>query len=310
MKAIAYYAYGGPEVMRLADLPEPELRPGYAVVKVAAASINPVDWKLRGGILRLIMGKKFPRVMGADLAGTIHAVAEGSDFKVGQKVFGFAPPADPPGSLAEYCLVPLDRLAALPAALSFVEAAAIPCVGVTAYQALVTQGHVQAGKHVLINGCTGGIGHLAVQIAKAHGAHVTGTCRTSLMDFAAALGVDKVVDYTRENILESAQRFDVILETSSTLPFRKARRIMKPGGVFLDPDLNIFNTPLGMFGRRYRSVSADIRRGVMETLGAMAERGELKPVVGQQVPLDEAIAAITAIENGASVKGKAIFTVG
>ncbi|MBY0511454.1 MAG: NAD(P)-dependent alcohol dehydrogenase [Rhodospirillaceae bacterium] len=309
MKAVAYFAYGGPEVMTLTDLPEPEPRAGYAVVKVAAASINPVDWKLRGGILRLIMGRKFPRVMGADVSGTIHAVAAGSDFKVGDAVFGFAPPADPPGALAEYCLVPLERLAPLPAGLSLTEAAALPCTGVTAYQALVTLGKLRAGQTVLINGCTGGIGHIAVQIAKAYGAHVTGTCRTALIDFARGLGVDSVLDYTRENILETDRRFDVILETASSLPFRKARRLLAPGGVFLDPDLNFLNLALGLFGRRYVPVPANINRDALDKLAALVVQGKLKPAVGQTTPLDGAIPAIAAIERGASIKGKAIFTV-
>lgn len=309
MKAVAYFSYGGPEVMTLADVDAPTVRPGYAVVKVAAASINPVDWKLRGGILRLIMGKKFPRVMGADVSGTVHAVADGSGFKPGDDVFGFAPPADPPGSLAEYCLVPLERLAPLPQGLTLTEAAALPCTGVTAYQALVTQGRLRAGQKVLINGCTGGIGHLAVQIAKACGAHVTGTCRAALTDFARSLGVDTVVDYTRENILDTDARFDAILETASALPFRKARTLLAPGGVFLDPDLNIINLPLGLFGRRYAPVSAKITRPALESLSALVTRGQLKPVVGQITPLDDAIPAIAAIERGASIRGKAVFTV-
>jgi len=309
VKAVAYFDYGGPEVMTFADIPEPVVRPGYAVIKVAAASINPVDWKLRGGILRLIMGRKFPRVMGADVAGTVHVAAEGSGFRVGDAVFGFAPPADLSGSLAEYCLVPLDRLAALPNGLSFAEAAAMPCTGVTAYQALVTLGRVRAGQRVLINGCTGGIGHLAVQIAKAYGAHVTGTCRAAFTDFARSLGVDTVVDYTREDIGDTKDRFDLILETASVLPFRKARRIMAPDGIFLDPDLNFMNLPLGLFGRRYVPVPAKIYRAALETLSALVARGQLKPVIGQTTPLAEAIPAIAAIEGGASIRGKAIFTI-
>jgi NADPH:quinone reductase-like Zn-dependent oxidoreductase len=155
MKAVAYFQYGGPEVMQLADLPQPLVRPGYAVVKVAAASINPVDWKLRGGMIRLIMGKRFPRIMGADLAGVVHAIEGESDLKPGDLVYGFAPPTQPPGSLAEFCLVPLGRLARLPKNLSMSEAAALPCVGVTAYMSLIVKGRLRPGQHVLINGCTG-----------------------------------------------------------------------------------------------------------------------------------------------------------
>jgi len=309
MKAVAYFRYGGPDVMEYTELPMPVIRPGYALVKVRAASINPVDWKLRGGALRFMMGHKFPRIMGADVAGTIAEISGASDLKVADDVFGFASPADPPGSLAEFCLVPLERLAPLPPGLTFMEAAAMPCVGVTAHTALVTMAKITAGQRVLINGCTGGIGHLAVQIAKARGARVTGTCRTSAMEFAKGLGVDDVVDYTTTDIVASGRTFDVILETASTLAFRRARRIMAPQSVFLDPDLNFLNTLLGLTGRRYRAVMADVKRGALETLSALVADGVLKPTVGHQVPLENAVAAITEIERGRSVHGKTVFLV-
>lgn len=308
MKAIAYYNYGGPEVMQLSDLPMPEALPGHAVVKIEAASINPVDWKLRGGIMRLVMGRKFPRVMGADLAGIVHAINGESDLKPGDKVFGFAPPASPPGSLAEYCMLPIERLAPLPKGLSMEEAAALPCVGVTAFMSLVTKGQLRPGQRVLVNGCTGGIGHVAVQIAKAYGAHVTGTCRTSSVPFAQQMGVDIVVDYTKENILDSKERFDLIVETSSAMSFTKAKRIMSAKSAFLDPDLRMHNILLGLGAKHYYPIMADIRRPFLTELTRLVESGKLKPVVGWQVKLDDAIAAITEIERGKSVNGKTVFT--
>jgi NADPH:quinone reductase-like Zn-dependent oxidoreductase len=306
MKAIAYFQYGGPEVMHLADLPRPFVRRGYAVVKITAASINPVDWKLRSGMMRLMMGKKFPRIMGADLAGVIHAMDGESDLKPGDQVYGFAPPTQPPGSLAEFCLVPLNRLARLPKNLGLNEAAALPCVGVTAYTSLIVKGRLRPGQRVLINGCTGGIGHLAVQIAKAHGAHVTGTCRTSTIPFAQSLGVDDVIDYTKQDILQTSQRFDLIVETSSSLSFRKAKAIMATRSSFLDPDLYLQNTLLGLGGKRYYPIIADVRRPALEQLTKMVESGALKPVAGLTVTLADAISAITEIERGKSVNGKAV----
>lgn len=306
MKAVAYFRYGGPEVMQLADLPQPTVQRGYAVVKVAAASINPVDWKLRGGMVRLVMGRNFPRIMGADLAGVIHAIEGGSDLKSGDRVYGFAPPMQPPGSLAEFCLVPLDRLARLPQNLGMNEAAALPCVGVTAYTSLIVKGRLQPGQHVLINGCTGGIGHVAVQIAKAHGAHVTGTCRTDSIPFAQSLGVDDVVDYTKRDILATSQRFDLVVETSSTLSFRKAKAVMTARSRFLDPDLNVQNILVGLGGKHYCPIVANVRRPALEQLTKMVERGTLKPVCGLTVGLADAISAITDIERGKSVNGKTV----
>ncbi len=309
MKAVAYFSYGGPEVMQLAEVPEPVATPGHAVVKIEAASINPVDWKLRGGIMRLVMGNEFPRIMGADLAGVVQSINGESDLKAGDRVFGFAPPAQHPGSLAEFCLVPLERLAPLPKGLSMSEAAALPCVGVTAYMSLVTKGNIQAGHHVLVNGCTGGIGHVAVQIAKAYGAHVTGTCRTSSIPFAQSLGIDEIVDYTKQDILESKQRFDLIVETSSSMSFLKAKKIMGRSSSFLDPDLRMQNKLFGLAGKKYYAIMADVKRPFLEVLTRLVESGKLKPVVGQSVPLNDAIAAITEIEGGKSVNGKSVFTI-
>jgi NADPH:quinone reductase-like Zn-dependent oxidoreductase len=307
MKAVAYFQYGGPEVMRLVDLPQPVVQPGFAVVKVAAASINPVDWKLRSGMMRLLMGKKFPRVMGADLAGVIHAIDGTTELKPGDQVYGFAPPTQPSGSLAEFCLVRLDRLAKLPQNLSLNEAAALPCVGVTAYTSLIDKGRLRAGQRALIHGCTGGIGHVAVQIAKAHGAHVTGTCRTSSIPFAQSLGVDEIIDYTQQDILRTSQRFDLIVETSGTLSFRKAKAIMTERSRFLDPTLHVQNILLGLGGKHYHPIIADIRRPALDQLTKMVESGALKPIAGLTVALGDAIATITDIEHGKSVQGKAVI---
>lgn len=310
MKAIAYFSYGGPEVMELTDVPMPVVPPGHGLVKVQAASINPVDWKLRSGQLKLITGRKFPRIMGADLAGTLVEIrGEGTWLKVGEEVCGFAYPADPPGSLAEYCVVPLDRLAHVPHGLSMIEAAALPLVGVTAHTALFEVGRLKAGDSILVNGAAGGIGHVALQMAKNIGATVTATCRAGAMDFVRGLGADTVIDYGTQDVLESDLRFDVILDTSGHLSFRKAKAIMNPGGRFLDPDLKLQNILFGLFGKRYRAVMADVRRAGIENLSAMVAAGTLTPSVGEVFSLSDAIAAITAIEQGHSVMGKTVFAI-
>ncbi len=310
MKAIAYFSYGGPEVMVLADVPVPVLPPRHGLVKIQAASINPVDWKLRSGQLKLITGRKFPRIMGADLAGTLVELrGDGNGLKAGDAVCGFAYPADPPGSLAEYCAVPLDRLAPVPAGLTLLEAAALPLVGVTAHTALFKLGQLKSGQSILVNGAAGGVGHVAVQMARGAGATVTATCRTGAMEFVKGLGANVVIDYGAQDILASSVLFDTILDTSGRLPFRKARRIMKPNGVFLDPDLKFQNIPFGLVGKRYRPVMADVRRAGIETLSTMVAAGTLKPVVGEVFDLSEALAAITAVEQGRSVVGKTVIKI-
>ncbi len=310
MRAIAYFRYGGPEVMELTEVPMPVVPPGCGLVKIQTASINPVDWKLRSGQLKLITGRTFPRIMGADLAGTlVEKQGEGNGLKVGDAVCGFAYPADPPGSLAEYCAVPLERLAHVPAGLTMIEAAALPLVGVTAHTALFKLGQLKSGQSILINGAAGGIGHVAVQMAKSAGATITATCRSAAMNFVRGLGADAVIDYDAQDILACGVLFDAILDTSGRLSFRKAKRILKSGGVFLDPDLKFQNIPFGLFGKRYRPVMADVRRAGIENLSAMVAAGTLKPAVGEVFDLSEALSAITAVEHGHSVMGKTVFKI-
>jgi NADPH:quinone reductase-like Zn-dependent oxidoreductase len=310
MKAIAYNRYGGPEVMELTEVPVPEVPPGYGLVKIHAASINPVDWKLRSGMLKFITGRKFPRIMGADLSGTLTEVnGDGAGLKVGDAVCGFAQPTQPPGSLAEYCVVALNRLAHVPPELSMTEAAALPLVCVTAHTALFKVGDLRAGQKLLVVGAAGGVGHVAVQMAKAHGAEVTATCRTNAVDFVTGLGADVVIDYTAQDILECGEAFDLILDASGKLPFLKAKRIMKPRGIFLDPDLKFLNLFFGLFGKRYKPVLADVLRTEIEKFLPMLAAGTLRSVVGEVFKFADAIPAITAIEGGQSIRGKAVFVV-
>jgi NADPH:quinone reductase-like Zn-dependent oxidoreductase len=152
----------------------------------------------------------------------------------------------------------------------------------------------------------GGIGHVAVQIAKAHGARVTGTCRTTAIPFAQSLGVDDIIDYTKQDILDTSQRFDLIVETSSSLSFRKAKAIMTARSSFLDPDLNVQNILLGWGAKHYCPIIADVSRPAIDRLTKMVESNTLKPVVGLTVALADAVSAITDIEGGKSVNGKAV----
>ena len=310
MKAIAYSRYGGPEVMERTDVPMPVVPPGHGLVKIHAASINPVDWKLRSGMLRFVTGRKFPRIMGADLSGTLTEInGDGAGLKIGDAVCGFAPPLQPPGSLAEYCIVPLNRLAHAPPELSMTEAAALPLVSVTAHAALFKVGGLRAGQKLLVVGAAGGVGHVAVQMAKAHGAEVTATCRTNAMSFVKGLGADVVIDYTAQDILDCGEVFDLILDTSGTLPFRKAKRIMKSHGIFLDPDLKFKNFLFGMIGKRYRPVMADVLRTEIEKVIPMLAAGSLKLTIGEVFNFKGAVSVITAIEEGRSIRGKAVFVI-
>ena len=210
MRAITQQALGGPEVLELVDLPQPEPTPTEVLVRVAAAGVNPVDWKvrLRGGLL----GEP-PFTVGWDVAGTVEALGFGvTRFAVGDRVFGMPRFPREAAAYAEYVTSPSRQLARIPEGLSDVEAAALPLAGLTAWQALVETADVQPGQRVLVLGAAGGVGHLAVQIAKARGAYVIGTARSAKHGFLAELGADEAVDYSLGPVEEAVGDVDVVLD--------------------------------------------------------------------------------------------------
>ncbi|MBN1124534.1 MAG: zinc-dependent alcohol dehydrogenase family protein [Sedimentisphaerales bacterium] len=220
MRAMVINEYGTPEVFREADIPVPELRPGHVLIKVAASSVNPIDGKIRRG--EVPINPPFPAVLGMDVAGVIEQVADNMEqFKVGDEVYGCAGGlTEYQGALAEYMLADAHLLAPKPKSLSFTEAAVLPLVGITAWEALVDHAQIQPGWKVLIHGGTGGVGHMAVQIAKAKGAKVYVTCGSrEKADFAHGLGADGVIHYKTESVRDYVKKytdgegFDAVFDT-------------------------------------------------------------------------------------------------
>src|SRR6266536_287288 len=220
MKAIVRERYGPPDVLELRDVEPPEVADGAVLVRVDASSVNPVDWYETMGrpyVARMTMGLRRPKVtrLGRDFAGRIEATGEG--------VFGVKN-----GAFAEYVAVREGKLAPKPASLTFEQAAAVPLAGVTALQALRDKGGVQPGQHVLINGASGGVGTLAVQIAKWLGAEVTGVCSTPNVDLVRSLGADHVVDYRRDDFTRSGRRYDLMIDVAGSRSFSECRRVLAP----------------------------------------------------------------------------------
>ena len=220
MKAFTKSIYGGPEILQLEEVEKPALKEDHLLVKVKANSANPADWHILRGkpfFARFSFGLFRPKykILGADFAGIVEAVGKDvKHFKIGDRVFGETLEG---GAFAEYTTAPANVCALMPAGTDFPEMASVPIAGLTALQALLTHGQLKAGESVLINGASGGVGHFAVQIAKATGAQVTGVCSSRNIDFVKTLGADQVIAYDKEDIHQHQGKYDLIVDTHGNL---------------------------------------------------------------------------------------------
>jgi NADPH:quinone reductase-like Zn-dependent oxidoreductase len=325
MRAIQYEQYGAPpDVLRLEEVDVPEPGEGEVLLRVHAASANPVEWHLVRGepfLVRLISGIRRPKdaKVGGDVAGVVEAVGAGvTRLAPGDAVFGTAD-----GSFAELACAKVERLARKPQAMTFEQAASIPVAGCTALQALRDHGRLRPAQHVLVIGAAGGVGSFAVQIAKALGAHVTGVCSTAHLDFVRALGADTLVDYTRE---EPSGRYDVVVRVAGDASVAELRRLLTAqgslvivgGGTGRDGKAGVLGPLTRMLvahavsrksGRRVAAFIAKIRTPDLEALAALVEKGQLRPAVERTYPLEQAAAALTEIESGHTT-GKLVVTIG
>jgi len=321
MKAMVSRCYGSPDVLALEDIAKPAPADDEVLVKVVAASVNPLDWHyMRGSpyLMRLGTGLGAPTdaSMGVDFAGTVAAV--GSDvtrFKVGDEVFGGRS-----GAFAEYVTVREDRAIALkPANMTFQQAAAVPIAGITALQALRDNGKLQPGQKVLINGASGGVGTFAVQIARSFGAEVTGVCSTRNLEMVRSIGADHVIDYTVENYTESGIEYDLIIDMVGNHSLLANRRALTPDGIFvivggpkgdwIAPLMNpIKALVLSPFvGQEFGMMLAKMSQDDLSILGDLMQDGKVTPVIDRSYRLSEVADAIRYSEEG-HARGKIIVT--
>jgi NADPH:quinone reductase-like Zn-dependent oxidoreductase len=224
--------------LQLAEIDKPVPANNEVVVKVKATAINPLDWKILEGQLKFLTGRKFPRSIGIEFSGTVESVGSSvSNFKMGDKVFGMLEPFKG-GALTELLLVNESALSKIPEGLGFEQAAAVPIGALSALQIIDSLCNVKKGDQVLINGATGGIGVFAIQIAKLRGAIVTSVVNQRGVELAKSLGSDFVLDYSKQNILDSDTRFDVIIDLSDRLTFNKAKPLLKENGVYANTNPN------------------------------------------------------------------------
>ena len=331
MRAARMHAYGGPEVLRLDEVPTPTAGRGQVLVRVHATSVNPVDWKIRSGGQRGLIHYRLPRILGLDVSGEVVAVGPGvRRFAVGDAVYG-SPAHTEDGCSAEYAALPEAQLASKPPRLSHREAAALPLVALTAWEALVVKARLQPGERVLVHAGAGGVGHVAIQIAKARGAEVVTTCSARNAELVRSLGADQVVDYTKEAFVEVLRDLDVVLEGVGGEVRGQSLAVLRRGGRMpcivggfpsyvrrLGPLLGV---PAALMDIAGFVVKARLTKGVrvyqvvrpprgdlLEQLSALVEAGQLTPRVDRVFGLAELADAHRYSETGRA-RGKIVIDV-
>src|SRR5262249_39791355 len=325
MKAIVYHDFGSPDVLRLEEIEKPVPNDNQVLIRVRAASVNPLDWHYMEGtpyIGRLMeFGLLKPKVtrLGVDYAGTVEAVGRNvTQFKPGDDVFGART-----GAFAEYVSVPADGAVVVkPANVTFEQAASVPIAAITALQALRDAAKVQPGQKVLINGASGGVGTFAVQIAKSLGAHVTGVCSTRNVDMVRSIGADQVIDYTKEDFTESGQRYDVIIDNVGNHSLLACPRSLNPKGKYILIGGGGLNDGrwIGPLVRPLRALVlspfvtqdmgmmlAHMTKEDLTALGDLMQARKVTPVIDRRYRLDDVPEAIRYLEEG-HARGKVVIS--
>ncbi|MFE0416166.1 NADP-dependent oxidoreductase [Streptomyces tendae] len=309
MRAVSQDVLGGPEVLKEVRPERPEPRPNEVLVRVRAAGVNPTDWKHRanGGFL----GEP-PFVLGWDVSGVVESVGIGvAAFRPGDEVFGMLSYPFGHGSHAEYVTAPARTFTHKPSGIDHVQAGALPLVSLTAWQALVERADVQPGQRVLIHAAAGGVGHVAVQIAKARGAHVIGTASAGKHEFLRSIGADETVDYRETDFAEVVKDVDVVLDTIGGDTSLRSLRVLRPGGVvvsILPVGSDEFYEEADRLGVRAVRMLVDADRAGMEEIARLVESGKLRATIAETFPLAEAARAHTVGETGRTT-GKLVLVV-
>ncbi|MGC8479907.1 MAG: NAD(P)-dependent alcohol dehydrogenase [Acidimicrobiales bacterium] len=302
MKRIQYDEYGGPELMHLADVESGSPGRGQVLVRVRAAAANPMDWKIRNGDMKMMTRSAFPRGLGHDFAGNVLSVGKGvTRFREGDQVLG-AMSMKTSGAFAETVVAEENLLVHKPESLSFEEAAALPTVGLTALQCVVDKGQVRAGANVFVNGCLGGVGRSAVQLAKLYGASVGGSCRTSAKADAEALGISPVVDFEFDPVGLKGQ-YDVVIDTAGTMSRRAAQTLLKPKGRIIDINPSAAKMARAVVTRNFKPLIVKYSSKDLATVTEAAATGKLSIPIARSVPLSNAIEALTELEGARTPKG-------
>lgn len=308
MKAVQIHKYGGSNELIYEDAPKPVINEQQVLVKIYASGVNPVDWKTREGRRPDAKERSFPIILGWDMSGVIEEIGDNvRGFNLGDEVYGL-PDSSKNGTYAEYIAVDANQIALKPLSIDHVAAASLPMAGLTAWQGLFDHGNLQSGERILINGAAGGVGTMAVQLAKWKGAHVVGTASENNKAFLNDLGADEVIDYHREDFLNALKNFDLVFDLIGGDIQNKLLEILKPGGTLVST-VGIVNKELidnkGLKGIQYMARG---NRDQLTQISKLVDEEKIKPVVEEVLPLKDAKKA-QEISEQRHTRGKIVLQI-
>lgn len=313
MKAAIINRFGSPEVLKIEEVPVPEIKDNEVLIKVKASSVNPVDWKHRLGNHKLVLGSNFPIILGYDVSGTVEKTAiKVTKFKAGDKVYARVN-IKYGGTYAEYAVTSVETLAKIPDKINFEEAAAIPLAAITALQGLRDKGNIKPGDNILINGAAGGVGHFALQIAKYFDSNVTAVCSSRHKEMMQDLNPDVHIDYEQTNIKSLQVKYDIIFDVVGTESFKTLNHLLKPNGIYITtlprPKV-LFHKILALFsdGKKVKTFLMKSNGSDLEFLNKMIEEDKLKIFIDKIYSLEEIQEAHRYSESGKAA-GKIIIKV-
>lgn len=313
MKAVIINRYGSPEVLQYEDIEQPKIKSDQLLVKVHAAGVNPVDWKIRKGMLRLLTGNKFPLQLGFDVSGEVREIGDKvADFKKGDQIYSYLGNL-PGGAYAEYAAVSAQTAALKPSNMTYEQAAAVPIAGLTALQGLRDLGKIKRGQKVLINGGSGGVGTFAVQLAKVFETEVTAVCSTKNVEFVKSLGSDRVIDYTQQDFTQDTVKYDIVFDTVANQSLSRCKPILQPNGIYistLPSPTTVLESVLTMLlpGQKAKVILAKAKGSDLAYLKDLFEAGKIRSIIDRTYPLSEVAAAHAYSEKGHAI-GKIVLTV-
>jgi NADPH:quinone reductase-like Zn-dependent oxidoreductase len=308
MKAIRIHNYGGPEVLKYEDAPRPEPQASEVLVRVHAAGVNPIDWKVREGHMKDFRPRKFPLILGWDLSGVVEALGRGvSRFKIGDEVYSIPDPTRN-GAYADYIVVREPELALKPNSLHHIRAAAVPLAALTAWQSLFDTAQLQPGQRVLIHAGSGGVGHFAVQLAKWKGAYVFATASTKNQDLLRKLGVDEPIDYTQQRFEDVARKIDIVLDTLGGETQERSWSVLKKGGNLVSLVQPPSEEKAKELGVRAAFVAGHPSGPQLAEIAKIIDSGKLAPVIDRILPLSEVRRAHELSQSG-HTHGKIVLRV-
>ncbi len=295
MRAVRFHEYGPPSVLVVDDIERPEPKEGEVLIRVRAAGVNQIDWKLRSGALQQYLPLELPNTPGVDVAGTVEAVGEGvTTFAAGDEVFGRGS-----GTYADYATAPVKAIARIPDGMTFEQAATLYVGGVTAWVGLFDTAHLETGQRLLVQGGAGGVGALAVQLGHWKGAHVIATASAANVEYVRSLGADEVIDYTSVNVEDAVHDVDVVLDTVGGDVTAHSWSVLKPGGILVViAGMADVETATARGVRTSGASHPDLISPVLEELGRLVVSGDLVPQIGRTFPLADAAGAHTVSETG------------